>query len=101
MLVGLMNELEIFRISEEIKDRFSTIFKDSPEFSCSPEAVGEGGNITAKVVNICNDIMKKDGARKSIMYLIDVIGYYVMLCYDIQNLNEELVNKLKEFTKND
>lgn len=92
-----MDELKLFRISEGIKDRYTTIFENKKDFRCSPQAVDEAGPLVAEMILNFDKINADKGTEAAIHYLADTAGYYMILCSDIQKTNKELLDLLEEW----
>lgn len=92
---GDMTELELFKVAEELKDRYTYFFKKEPNISLSQRAVEESAPLMAKILNNFNKRVEDDGPRAGFSYLLDTVGYYVMLCSDMQETNRELLSLLE------
>lgn len=97
--IGDMTELELFKVSEELKDRFSMIFKHHPDMKMPDHAIEKSTPALARIINNFNRRVEDTNAYGGVSYLIDTVGYYIMLCADMQKTNEELLELLEKFNE--
>lgn len=93
---GDMTELELFKVAEELKDRYTYFFKKQPDIGLSRKAIEDSAPLMARILNNFNARVEEDGPRAGFSYLLDTIGYYVMLCSDMNDTNLEMVKLLEE-----
>jgi len=91
-----MNKMENYQLQQKIKDRYSYIFKEKPEMSLSKESLDSCAHIIAGIIEKYGALIKEASVHAAQTYFIDVVGYYVLLSYDIQKSNEELLKILKQ-----
>jgi len=96
-----MNKMELYKLSETLKDRYSYIFKEKPELSLSPECLEGSAHVVAGIIDRHNKLLKDKGVHEAQTYLIDVVGYYTLLAYDIQKTNEEMLKAINEYIGKD
>jgi hypothetical protein len=84
------------RLADALKDRYSFIFKMKPEIALTDECLENATHIVAGIIEKCNKLTKDEELKVGHAYLLDVVGYYVLLAYDIQKTNGELLAMLKE-----
>ena len=83
-------------MGEDIKDRYTTMFVNAPEFACLSTSIDKSSELLVKTIEQFENIKKEQGLKTSIYYLIDVLGYYMMLCNDVLTQNQELIDLLKQ-----
>lgn len=91
-----MNTLEKFKMGEDIKDRYTTMFANDPEFACLSISIDKSSELLVKTIEQFENIKNEQGIKTSIYYLVDVLGYYMMLCNDVLIQNQELIDLLKQ-----
>ena len=91
-----MNTLEKFKMGEDIKDRYATMFMNEPGFACLSTSIDKSSELLVKTIEQFENIKKEQGLKTSIYYLMDVLGYYMMLCNDVLTQNQELIDLLKQ-----
>jgi len=96
---GNMTQMDLYKVSEELKDRFNFYFDKQPDIRLSRTAIDEACPLTAKVINNYNKRVEENGVQDGIMYLIDTMAFYCMLCSDMSDTNKELLEHLKELSE--
>lgn len=94
-----MNTLEKFKFTEGIKDRYTTMFAQVPEAACSMDGIDKSADLVVQTIEHFEDIKETQGLESALHYLVDVLGYYVILCNDVLVHNQELVELLKQKIK--
>ena len=80
---------------------YSFIFKEKPELSLSLEALESGAHVVAGIIDRHKTLLNDAGVQEAQTYLIDVVGYYVLLSYDIQKSNEEMLKLIEKYIGDD
>jgi hypothetical protein len=93
-----MDQLNLFKLGEDIKDRFTIICKNRPDLAVSHEAIDHGAGLLARVIDNFID-KNKENPKEGYTYLMDTLGFYIMLGADMQRTNEELLALLEEFAR--
>ena len=96
-----MNEMELFQLTENLKDCFQNIYRIRPEIKCSDEAIERAAGLTAKILDNFNKLMEEKKTQEAWAYLMDTAMYYCVLCADIQITNENLVRMMQEYIPDD
>jgi len=91
-----VSSMKSYQTEQNIKDRYSYIFKEKPEISCSQESLDSCAHIIAGIIENHQEIIEKTSVHDAQMYFIDVVGFYVLLCYDIQKTNERMLEIMEE-----
>lgn len=92
-----MHTLEKFQLAETIKDRFTNICKYKKDLAVSKNAIDKGAGLLAEIINNYKDKFNEEDPKAALTYLIDSLGFYIMLGIDVQTSNEELMALLTEF----
>lgn len=94
-----MSELSKFKVSEEFKDYFYKMNQPTGKFKLSKKSIDEAGPLVAETHQHFQEIRKESDDLAAVKYLWDVCGYYIALCAEYRNHNDELIELLKEFYK--
>jgi len=96
-----MNEMKKFRLLETIKDRYTSMAKASPTLEYDADSIEKMAPILTDVIGHFEDIRKKQDDSGGITYLMDCVGFYMLLFEESQKLNNQLLSQMEEWVKND
>lgn len=92
-----MDKLTKLLLLEGIKDRFTAWSDKDPDFEFSKEAIEKGCEAMVDLLDSFDKIHKEESLNKAIHYLIDSLGFYTILCIELTDTNNKLLELLKQY----
>ena len=93
-----MNKMELYKLTEDIKNSWSTIFEQNPEWRVTDRAVDQSAPLMAKCLHNFEEMVDEHGIKRGIVYLMNTLSYYILLNTETQLLNEDMVEHIKKLT---
>jgi hypothetical protein len=91
-----MNKMELYKLSEDIKNSWSTIFEHNPEWRVSDTAVDASAPLMAKCLNEFERLVEEEDQKRGIIYLMNTLSYYILIGQEMKLVNEKMAEYIKE-----